>query len=247
MKFNKACLGLFSLFCLFSLVVSGCVRIKVPFASPATNPPPQIAKNCKVDPYDQQEEIVHSLRVNHLHANITLVEANEILDKATKAAQEGYGNQGEPRDVACKIKFKLLSDDIAPVAPTGHPLPSGGPLDCLGRGEVCSEFDFNRIATHNPAEVKVVKDIRWCNFPRSGVDGCTEAGLAMLVRRMCEPHGGRCPSLEGISWLHEFGHIQGLYHRPNFSERGVMNHTFTTFDVWLNPCECVAYRRALSL
>lgn len=246
MKFTKACLGLFSLFCLFSLVVSGCVRIKVESPTAEQTPPPQIAKNCKVDPYDQQEEIVHSLRVNHLHANLTLVEANEILDKATKAAQEGNGNEGEPRDVACKIKFKLI-EDIKPVNRQGHSLPSGGPLDCLENGEVCTKFDFNKIASHTPAEVKVVKDIRWCNFPRSGVDGCTEAGLAMLVRRMCEPHGVRCPTLEGISWLHEFGHIQGLYHRPNISENAVMNHTFNTFDVWLNPCECVAYRRALSI
>ena len=246
MKYKKISIVILLPIISIALFVASCVRIKVQSADSGSISSPPIINACKVPTFSQQDEVVHEIKVSrHANASISPDEARKILEQATEVAQEGHGNLGEMGDTACRIRFKLVeampNQTIPQVGPQS--LPQGGPLDCIRNGEICSEFDFNVMSSQDPSgSMKVVKAIRWCNFPRVGVDGCTEKNRSMIVRRMCEQHGG-CPRLEGIAWLHEFGHLQGLYHRPNYSEPAVMKDNFTTLDLWLNSCECMKYRQ----
>ena len=247
MIINKATRGMLLLFITFFLG-SGCIKIDVTVPNDSINNPPE-DEICELEPFDEQVEVVHKIDVTkYFDSEISIEDAKTILTQAENVAREGNKNPMAGGDVACNIRFevKATSETLGTFGTLGNPLlstPAALALDCLGNGEICSEFDFYAVAANNSSEVKVVNDIRWCNFPRAGVAGCTDKNFSMVVRRMCE-EPDQCPVLEGISWLHEFGHLQGLYHRRDDSEPAVMKDTFTSHDVGLNACECLKYRKS---
>jgi len=77
--------------------------------------------------------------------------------------------------------------------------------------------------------IKVVKEIRWCGRNWPNILGCHLNGGIVVVR----PPG---PTVEGILWLHEIGHLYDLPHRNESS--AVMNKIIAPMNTHLNRNEC---------
>lgn len=85
-----------------------------------------------------------------------------------------------------------------------------------------------------PGDVKVVNRINWCRFPWIW-NGCAYPGHSFIVTSLVDN--------PGIVWLHEFGHVQGLEHRPGGQDDGlVMTRKISSDSRRVNREECDAYR-----
>ena len=101
-----------------------------------------------------------------------------------------------------------------------------------GDGSIDSSAEFSTV-NGLPGHVKVVNQINWCGFLAPNIIGCAPVpGNSLAVVRITQ-------SLEGILWLHEYGHNKGLSHRndPN----AVMNPTIGPTRRRVNATECAAY------
>jgi hypothetical protein len=158
----------------------------------------------------------HSLNVQR-HSSTTLADtdADRVMGDATIVAQTNDG----PGDVACDVT-------VARTAPVGS--------FATGAGIINSAADFAAV-NGLPGNVKVVNQINWCSGPGIGIIGCAPVpGVSLVVVRFTA-------NQEGILWLHEFGHNQGLNHRtgPDL----VMNPTIGPNRRRVNAAECTAYRQ----
>jgi hypothetical protein len=84
-------------------------------------------------------------------------------------------------------------------------------------------------------QVRVVKEISWCNtFVPAG--GCADVnGRRIAVARRPSP-------IEGILWAHEIGHTQGLLHRTD-SNVALMRPSILPDHNLLTQTECDAFRK----
>jgi len=87
----------------------------------------------------------------------------------------------------------------------------------------------------NHWQVRVVKEISWCNtFVPAG--GCADVnGRRIAVARRPSP-------IEGILWAHEIGHTQGLLHRTD-SDVALMRPSILPQHNLLTQTECDAFRK----
>lgn len=98
---------------------------------------------------------------------------------------------------------------------------------------VTSADDFNRLSVP-PGAVKVVKSIDWCGYLGTNFVGCaSQPGFGIVVLR-------HDPELEGILWLHEFGHNKGLGHTNQVKR--VMQHSIGKENRLVTSAECEALR-----
>ncbi|MCS6288213.1 MAG: matrixin family metalloprotease [Nitrospira sp.] len=89
---------------------------------------------------------------------------------------------------------------------------------------------------HQPGHVKVLNQINWCGGVAPNILGCAPIpGDSYVVVRYQ-------PTLEGILWLHEYGHNKGLQHRDN--PDAVMNPTISPTRTNLTTQECTNYKIA---
>ncbi len=158
--------------------------------------------------------VIHQLRVSQL-ASLSLTDAgvDTILIDATTVAQTNDG----PGDLACGVG----------VARTGGVATFASP------SIINSSADLNDVLAL-PGNVKVVNQINWCGGFSPNIIGCAPIpGTSLVVVRFTA-------NQEGILWLHEFGHNQGLDHRnhPN----AVMNPTIAPTRRFVDATECNAYR-----
>jgi hypothetical protein len=104
-----------------------------------------------------------------------------------------------------------------------------------GTGIINSKADFDKIIAL-PGFVKVVNQINWCGGFLSGIRGCAPIpGNSMVVVRMDT-------NLEGILWLHEFGHTKGNRHRD--SDTAVMYYALGPNRTRLSNEECTSLGQA---
>jgi len=88
---------------------------------------------------------------------------------------------------------------------------SGDGLDIID-----DEAELEAVILDPIARVKVVRTIGWCGEPATNILGCSRVpGDGMVVVRISSP------ALEGLLWLHEYGHNVGLGHHP--SSRNLMH------------------------
>lgn len=140
--------------------------------------------------------------------------ATQILKDGTEILQTNDG----PGDVACKVR--LVRDGNVTTFTSGD-------------GSIDSSAEFSTVLGL-PGYVKVVRAINWCGGLIPGVIGCAPVpGSSFAVVRFI-------PNLEGILWIHEYGHTKGLNHR-NDSD-AVMNGTISNTRVKVTSTECTAYR-----
>jgi hypothetical protein len=155
-------------------------------------------------------------------ANLNNADVDAILDNATAVLQGKHGSD----DVACLVQFKRRG--TIGVFTTGN-------------GSINTEADLNTILGL-PGHVKVVNQINFCNDKfKPGIAGCGLAGDSQVVEARAQPTLGAPGLLEGILWLHEYGHTRGLHHRndPN----AVMNDTLDSSQLRVNSSECTAFQK----
>jgi hypothetical protein len=84
-----------------------------------------------------------------------------------------------------------------------------------------------------PGQVQVVDQINWCGGFSPNIIGCASVpGNSLVVVRFT-------PALEGILWLHEFGHNKGRNHRTD--PNAVMAPSIGATRTHVNATECAAY------
>ncbi len=248
MKPNRLALSLLLILCLAMTSISGCARIKIQT---------QAVTNCNVVPFNQQSEAQHVLRVTSLRGNsessassnstqtdnrFKVKYAKELLEQATKIAQEGEGN-----DFRCRVTLKLspesTSDEIVPKLE----IPSDVRVsECVKEGNICTKNDFDDVLRLHPPGIKIVNRIDWCGQPVwGGFYGCTKrGGHSMIVVSDCRK--GHCPRDEHVLWLHEAGHMQGIPDLRNSDPRpAVMKSRITRQNTQLTKCDCMRLRKNL--
>lgn len=194
------------------LLTAGSLGTVVLTASMCTSSPPP-----SPDPCSDPDVVCHSLSVSrHVNAALADARAEEILADATRVAgaRDGEG------DVACSVV-----------------LERGGAVTTFsqGNGIVNSASDFNAILAE-PGHVKIVNQINWCGQFQPNIIGCAPVpGESLAVIRFTA-------NQEGILWLHEFGHNQGLSHRTD-RNRAVMFPSIGVDHNLLNTAECSAFRQ----
>jgi len=158
--------------------------------------------------------VVHDLRiVRHTSAALVDQRADEIVRDMGDVLRivDGTG------DVACDVGFLRL-----------------GPVGtfAVGDGIVNSAADFQEVLDV-PGEIKVVRQINWCGTLSPNIIGCAPVpGASLAVVRFAA-------DLEGILWVHEYGHNQGLSHRN--AAGAVMNAFIDETHRRVNAAECQAY------
>lgn len=104
-----------------------------------------------------------------------------------------------------------------------------------GDGSLDTQAELSAVF-NLPGNVKVVEDVNWrANRFNSSFIGCGQTpGTSFITERFTA-------SQEGILWIHEFGHNQGLPHRDNTSDN-VMFPSIGSNRLRINQAECNAFR-----
>ncbi len=152
----------------------------------------------------------------HRHNSVAITDAraDEILASMTEILQTNDG----AGDVACDVRFER-----------------DGNITTFSTGDavINSSADFNAV-NRLPGNVKVVSQINWCGGFSPGIIGCAPVpGDSLVIVRFAADQ-------EGVLWVHEFGHNQGLSHRD--VANAVMRPFIGTTHRRINASECASYR-----
>jgi PBS lyase HEAT-like repeat-containing protein len=166
---------------------------------------------CGVQCFDVNQ---HRLQVRRFTtAALTNANADSILADATTVLKtdEGAG------DVACSVTL-ARAGSVATFT--------------QGDGSIDSGAEFSSLIAL-PGHVKVVNAINFCGTLLPNVIGCAPVpGNSLAIVRFTA-------GMEGILWLHEFGHNKGLSHRNDAN--AVMNGTIGPTRRRVTSAECGAY------
>ncbi len=259
---------------LFSLSLAmigmvGCVKVNV-----QTSPKGEVTpKALPYSEQSLIKEEISLSRFKDKDTKIDSKEATEILDYASLVAKCGEGNVDSQcakkftdmyKDFGCKIEFKLGNAPSTNARDAWPPTfsfsessrgnASDDPLNCLADGVICSQNDLEAVWGLNPTNdgIKLVRHINFCENSLGTWVACAQfpwLGQAIAIRRNLEedkndPYA-RDTQLQGILWLHEFGHTKGLHHTPNALNRdpsAVMTDYVWEEQTKLNGPECFKLR-----
>lgn len=159
--------------------------------------------------------VTHELQIRrYTTSSLTNARADTILGEMTNIAQVKDGSD----DVACLIEFER--DGSVTTFSTGD-------------GSIDSSAEFSAVNGLS-GNVKVVNEINWCGSLVPGIIGCAPVpGNSLVVVRFTN-------SMEGVLWLHEFGHNKGLLHRD--VANAIMRPFIGVNHRRMNMAECEAYR-----
>jgi hypothetical protein len=194
----------------------------------------------------------HTLKITrHALAEIEPSDATSILVRASQVAQCGEDNPDActpeemgnfNNDKACNITLVregAEDDEIPEFTLTVDELNN-----CTNFGWICSQQDLEAVWWTAPPEgMKIVVDVKFCE---GTVDilwsGCSEfPGQTMAVERVDA-------KVEGVFWLHEFGHTKHLCHTNkagcpfNNDAKAVMHSYVQPSNTKLSAEECYQYR-----
>ena len=158
--------------------------------------------------------LTHNLSVSrYTTATLNNTDADRIMADASTVAQTA----DFAGDVACNIAM-TRSGNVTTFS--------------TGDGSIDSQAEFNAVMGA-PGWISVVNQINWCGSIGAGIIGCAPVpGSSLAVVRFTT-------TLEGILWLHEFGHNKGLSHRNGTSN--VMHPSIGASRLGLNTAECTAF------
>ncbi len=177
-------------------------------------------------------------------------------------------------DSGCKIQFnrKFFLDpmtftpnpDLIPTFEAStiqgtlpNPNSEPDPLNCLADGVICSQSDLDGVWGVNPPNegIKLVREISFCENTPGEWAACAQfpsSGHAIAIRKNLRKDKDVLPAtdphLQGLLWLHEFGHTKGLRHTPNALNSDP--NSVMTSPVWeeqtkLNSQQCFKLREGL--
>ena len=164
-----------------------------------------------------EPSVTHGLRVSRfVDAHLSEADVDAIVAKMGAILRT---DDSPPDDVSCDVNFVRREGAIETFT--------------TGDGVISGEDELAAVL-FVPGDVKVVNRINWCRFPWIW-NGCAYPGHSFIVTSSAgDP---------GIVWLHEFGHVQGLEHRPGGQDDGlVMTETISSDSRRVNREECDAYR-----
>jgi len=173
-----------------------------------------------LDPAPRSHEIPLTW-ANHVeHPNpMTDVRLDDVLARGTRVAATGDFAE----DVACCLRFTR----------SGSQRTFGSVGDGLDTIDSRADIDA-AIALEPTRRVKVVRAINWCGDPGVNIIGCAYlGGNGMVVVR------NNSLDVEGILWIHEYGHNTGLEHNPD--SQYVMAAVATGRNNGVSPGECATY------
>jgi hypothetical protein len=102
-----------------------------------------------------------------------------------------------------------------------------------GDGSIDSRVEFVAVVGL-PGHVKVVNQINWCGAILPNIVGCSPTpGDSQVVVRLFNY------DMEGLLWLHEYGHTRGLSHRNDST--AVMNPTLDITGTGTTAKECTSF------
>jgi hypothetical protein len=100
-------------------------------------------------------------------------------------------------------------------------------------GTIDSSTEFNQVLGAG-GHIMVVKKINWCGGLAPNIIGCAPVpGNALVVVRYTA-------SLEGLLWVHEYGHNSGLGHNTG-NTRAIMYPSIGSTRQDVNQAECNAF------
>ncbi len=168
-----------------------------------------------IDPGPDSHEIFLSY-ANHVdHANpMTDARLDDVLEDGSYRAARDDGND----DVGCCVRFTRQ----------GSAGSFNGPLD------INTSEDLTAVLNVGAGRVKVVRSINFCGGPGMNIVGCafTPGDSIALVR-------SNTLAVEGLVWVHEYGHNAGLTHTAN--PRNIMAASNDGRNNRLEPQECDGY------
>jgi hypothetical protein len=157
------------------------------------------------------------------HVDLTSTMTDERLDSVLEQADLIAGRADYTGDVACCATFTRL----------GPGKTFGEPGD--GHDVIDTESEEGLVIADPAARVKVVRLIQSCGGPGTNIIGCSFLGAkGMAVVRVTTL------TVEGVLWLHEYGHNVGLGHALG-DPRLVMSPSIGTGSVGLRSSDCAAY------
>jgi len=115
---------------------------------------------------------------------------NTCVDCILADATEILQTKDDADDVACPVRLVRKGDVTA---------------FSTGTGSIDSQADFDTIM-RLPGDVKLVEEINWCGGLKPDIKGCARRGESLAVVPID-------PSLTGVLWAHEYGHVKGQGHR----------------------------------
>jgi hypothetical protein len=148
---------------------------------------------------------------------LTNSEADTIIADGVKLLKDKDGSD----DVSCTID--LSRDGNVTTFTTGN-------------GIINTKADYDAICAL-AGRIHMVKQINYCAGRTSpNIIGCADvSGTCMILVRTAA-------DLEGVLWMHEYGHNAGLNHRN--VAKAVMNETIDNTCKRINSTECDAYKAA---
>lgn len=164
-----------------------------------------------------EPSVTHRLRVSRfVDAHLSEADVDAIVAEMGTILRT---DDSPPDDVSCDVNFVRQEGEIE-TFPTGD-------------GVISSKKELTAVLSV-PGDVKVVKRIGYCRFWWFW-NGCAYPGHSFVVTSSAGDPGN--------VWLHEFGHVQGLKHRPGGQDDGlVMTGTISSDSRRVNREECDAYR-----
>lgn len=150
-------------------------------------------------------------------ATLTEGDTDRILNEGMKVLREVDG----PDDVSTVVDLRRNGA----VAPFG-----------AGDGSIDSQAEFDQVDAV-AQNAKVVNEITYCGGTHSvNIIGCAGPGSSLVVERISPAN-----DLEGILWMHEYGHNKRLGHRNQTG--AIMHETIASTHRRVNGTESAAYLR----
>lgn len=157
---------------------------------------------------------------NHVNHNNPIT--NERVDDLLAEGSEFVAREDVTTDTACCVAFQRSG--------VGGTWGSNGD----GLDVITSSFEMSQALNNNSARIKVVDSISWCSGSGSNIIGCGNTpGDGIVLVRLSSP------ILEGMLWIHEYGHNTGLGHNPQAAH--VMSAGLAGNNVRVTASECAAY------
>ena len=122
-------------------------------------------------------------------------------------------SEAEADRILADMGTVLQSDDSGPDVATPVQFARSGAVRVLPANvpaAIQSQADWNALMAAGPG-VKIVQAIRWCGGPGDNIIGCAPVGSATVNLAAVR----FTASMEGILWVHEYGHNCGLGHRSD--------------------------------
>lgn len=152
------------------------------------------------------------LHVDYLIVNPTVIAPRTVEVTVHRHSSVALSDTDADRILA-DMGAVLQSDDTGPDVATPVRFVRNGAVRVLPAtvpGAIQTAADWTTLMNAGSG-VKIVQAIRWCGGPGDSIIGCAPVGSAVINLAAVRFSA----NMEGILWVHEYGHNAGLGHRTD--------------------------------